>query len=267
MIARILAVGVVALAACAPQRVNEAPILRNGDRVPDSELLVESARTQSVRDNRRFADARDSIAASALTTCAPSVCGALARGELALGMTELQVKAATRTTDATWTIREAGNGRVMVPVGNSPSPRDAIGELAMVQLREGRVEAYSYREAQGVRVVTTAREATTAGRASSLAEMLVREGDDLVARGELDDALNRYDRAQVLRPNDPLIDYRIATLLDKQLRPVEALIRYRLFLHKLEIEKIQATGEAYADLAAAIAQARERIIVLEKQKR
>lgn len=267
MNARILVAGVLVLAACAPKRVNEAPILQNGDRVPDSEMLVESARTQSLKQTGQFTGARDSIAASALATCAPSVCGAIARGEVALGMTESQVLAATRTTDGAWTVRDAGNASVMVPAVIAPAPRDAIGELAMVQLREGRVAAYSYREAQGVRVVTTAREATTAGRASSLADMLVREGDDLVARGALDEALNRYDRAQVLRPNDPQVDYRIATLLDKQLRPVEALIRYRLFLHKLELEKIQATGSAYAELASAIAHARERIIILEKQKR
>jgi tetratricopeptide (TPR) repeat protein len=97
--------------------------------------------------------------------------------------------------------------------------------------------------------------------------MLLREGDDLVARGEFNMALNRYDRAHVLRPGDPEVEYRIATVLDKQLRPIEALIRYRLFLHQLELERIQATGEAYGHLASAIAHARERVIVLERQTR
>ena len=69
-----------------------------------------------------------------------------------------------------------------------------------------------------------------------MSEMLLREGDDLVARGDFNGALNRYDRAQVLRMNDPIVDYRIATVLDKQLRPIEAQIRYQLFLHKLELE-------------------------------
>lgn len=106
-------------------------------------------------------------------------------------------------------------------------------------------------------------DATTEGRARARAEMLLREGDDYAARGELDAALDRYDRAQVLAA-DPIVDYRIATVLDKQLRPIEALIRYQLFLHRLELEKIEATGDAYAKLADAIARARERIIVLEK---
>ncbi|HEX6557963.1 MAG TPA: hypothetical protein VF021_00830, partial [Longimicrobiales bacterium] len=130
----------------------------------------------------------------------------------------------------------------------------------------GRVTSYSYREAQGVRVVAVPHDATTAGRASALADMLLREGDDLVARGDFNGALNRYDRAQVLRANDPQIDYRIATVLDKQLRPYEALIRYQLFLHKLNLETIKAEGEAYAQLANAIAYAKERIVVLEKNK-
>jgi hypothetical protein len=64
-----------------------------------------------------------------------------------------------------------------------------------------------------------------------------------------------------------LVEYRIATVLDKQLRPIEALIRYQLFLHQLELEKIRATGEAYGHLASAIAHARERVIVLERQTR
>jgi hypothetical protein len=97
--------------------------------------------------------------------------------------------------------------------------------------------------------------------------MLLREGDDLVARGEFDMALSRYDRAQVLRPGDAQIDYRIATVLDKQLRPIEALIRYQLFLHRLELERIEAVGQAYGHLANAIAHARERVIILEKQTR
>jgi tetratricopeptide (TPR) repeat protein len=155
----------------------------------------------------------------------------------------------------------------MVPVARSSAPRDASGELAMIQLRNGRVASYSYNEAQGVRVVSNPDDATTAGRASALAEMLLREGDDYVARGEFDMALNRYDRAQVLRPGDVQLDYRIATVLDQQLRPIEALMRYQLFLHRLEIEKIQAVGEAYGNLASAIAHARERVIILEKQTR
>src|SRR5690606_14945170 len=77
-------------------------------------------------------------------------------------------------------------------------------------------------------------------------------GDDLAARGDLDGALDRYDRAQVLQPDNVELEYRIATVLDKQLRPIEALIRYQLFLHRLELEKIEAVGDAYAQLADAV---------------
>lgn len=155
----------------------------------------------------------------------------------------------------------------MVPRARDYAPRDAAGELVMVQLRGGRVAAYGYRESQGVRVVSEPYDATTAGRAASMARALIREGDDLAARGDLAGALDRYDRADVLLPGDPQLDYRIATVLDKQLRPIEALVRYRLFLHRLELERIEARGEAYAKLSDAIAHARERVIVLEKQAR
>ena len=94
---------------------------------------------------------------------------------------------------------------------------------------------------------------------------MLREGDDYAARGDLDAALDRYDRADILAGNDPRVTYRIATTLDKQLRPVEALIQYQLFLHQMELEKIDAYGRAWGNLADAIAHARERVIVLEKR--
>jgi tetratricopeptide (TPR) repeat protein len=256
----------VLVAACAPKRIHEEPIMQNGDRVESADAVIETARQDAARTSREATAQRDAIAASAMASCAGEICAAITRGEVAIGMTETQVLAATRTTEAAWSTRDAGEASVMVPAART-SPRDAAGELGMIQLRNGRVSSYSYNEAQGVRVVSNAADATTESRASALAEMLVREGDDYVARGEFDMALNRYDRAQVLRAADPQIDYRIATVLDKQLRPIEALLRYRLFLHRLELEKIEAVGQAYGHLASAIAHARERVIVLEKQTR
>ena len=265
MKAPVLFATVLLVAACAPKRIHEEPVLRNGERVQPADEVVETARAQNARDQAEYTKARDDAAAAALASCAPRVCQAIARGEVALGMTEAQVIAATRTTDGAWSVRDAGGTSVMVPANVTLAPRDVVGELAMLQLTSGRVSSYSYREAQGVRVVASPADATTAGRATALADMLLREGDDLVARGDFDGALNRYDRAQVLRMNDPVIDYRIATVLDKQLRPIEAQIRYRLFLHKLELEKIGAVGAANAQMAAAIAHAKERIVVLEKR--
>ncbi|MEX0906913.1 MAG: hypothetical protein WD054_01180 [Gemmatimonadota bacterium] len=264
---RYLLIPVLLLAGCSSKRVYEEPILENGDRLPSSESVIEDARQDAARSAREAGGQRDAVAAAALASCAPEICAAITRGEVTLGMSEFDVLAATRTTESAWQTRDAGAATVMVPAARTSAPRDNQGELGMIQLRDGRVAAYSYNEAQGVRLVASEQDATTAGRASALAEMLLREGDDLVARGEFDMALSRYDRAQVLRPGDALVDYRIATVLDKQLRPIEALLRYQLFLHRLEIEKIQARGEAYAQLANAIAHARERVIVLERQTR
>jgi tetratricopeptide (TPR) repeat protein len=258
---------VLVLAACAPTRVRERPVLQTGDRVGSADAAVEAARQDAARTNREVGTQRDALTATALASCSPEICAAITRGEVVLGMTESQVLAATRTTEAAWQTRDAGEASVMLPATRSLAPRDAHGQLELVQLRNGRVAAYSYREAQGVRLVANAADATAAGRASSLAELLIREGDDLVARGEFDLALNRYDRAHVLRPGDAQLEYRIATVLDKQLRPIEALIRYKLFLHRLELERIEAVGAAYGQLASAIAHARERVIVLERQTR
>jgi hypothetical protein len=263
----LLVITLLPLAACASQRIQEQPVLQNGDRVESSSAAVEAARTDAARTQREAANRRDDVAAQALASCAPSVCDAIARGEVALGMNEPQVLAATRTTEASWSARGAGSASVLVPAALSNAPRDAVGEIAMVQLRDGRVSAYSYNEASGVRVVSSPAQATTDGRAAQLAETMLREGDDLAARGDLTAALDRYDRAQVLRPGDARIDYRIATVLDKSLRPVEALIRYRLFLPQLEIDKIDAYGRAYGNMADAIAQARQRVVILEKQTR
>ena len=256
---------VVMAGACYPKRVNEPPILDNGDRVGTSAEAVERTRAESARERAETAERRDELAARALADCAPDVCEAIARGEVAVGMSEAQVLAATRTTESAWRVRDAGESSVMVPASLDVAPHDAVGEVALVQLRAGRVANYSYREAQGLRVVSSAAEATTDGRARALADALVREGDDYAARGDLGAALDRYDRAHVLGGDDPMVTYRIATTLDKQLRPIEAILRYQLFIHQLEIEKINARGEAAARIAEAIARAHERIIVLENR--
>lgn len=263
---RIIAFGLIALAACGPRKVHEEPIMVNGDRVKGVDDAVAVAETRSEAGQIAASQRRDSIAAAAHGSCRGAVCASLARGEIALGMNETQVMAATRTTHDAWSVRNSGNSTVMVAQRPSLTPRDALGEVAMVQLVDGRVGSYSYREAQGMRVVTSPAEASAEGRARAVSETLVREGDQLIAAGDRAAALDRYDRASVLRPNDAMLQYRIATLLDQQLRPIEAVVRYQRFLHQLEIEKIQATGDANAKLANAIAHARERVIVLERNR-
>lgn len=250
-------------AACAPKRIHQEPILDNNDRV--AEVQVQGAAAEAAHHQATHQMSRDSIAAVAMASCYGDICGAVTRGELALGMNETQVLAATRSTYDAWTVRRAGDASILVPRSLQNAPSDASGEVVMVQVSDGQVQSYSYREPQGIRVVNTPADATTAGRALAMADMLLREGDDYVARGEFDMALNRYDRAHVLNPSDPAIRYRVATTLDKQLRPIEALIQYRLFLHQLELEKIEAVGDAYAKLAEAIAHAKERIVVLERR--
>jgi tetratricopeptide (TPR) repeat protein len=252
------------LGACATHRIHEQPIMENGDRVevPSGQDAANPASAARMADER---DRADSIRAAALAGCAGDVCEAIVRGELALGMSETQVLAATRTTSIAWRIRRSGPAVVLMPRTIEGGPSDVVADVAMVRLDDGRVASYAYREPTGLRLVSSPEDATTTGRAEALGEQLLREGDDLVARGDLDGALNRYDRADVLRPDDPMIGYRIATVLDKQLRPIEALIQYQLFLHQLELEKIEARGDAAAKMADAIARARERVIVLEKQ--
>jgi hypothetical protein len=180
-------------------------------------------------------------------------------------MTETQVMAATRTTDEAWTARRSAGSTVLVPRLADDPPRDMIAGLAIVQLRNGQVASFTYREPHGLRVVDSPVDATGDARTAAAADALIRDADALVAGGDLDAALDRYDRASILQPRDAMLEFRIATILDKQLRPVEALMRYQRFLHQMELEKIQAVGEANAKLSDAIVHARERIIVLERR--
>jgi gamma-glutamyl:cysteine ligase YbdK (ATP-grasp superfamily) len=208
---------------------------------------------------------RDSIAAVAFATCAPTLCAALGRGEIALGMSAAQVMAATHTTDIAWTARRSGSVAVLSPRTSDAeaAPRDAVAPVALVQLAGGTVTSFTYREPQGPRTVTSAADVSDANRIRAVA--LVKEGDALAAAGDFTSALERYDRASVIDQADPLLQYKMATSLDKLLRPREAELRYLLFLHRLELEKIEATGNANAKLADAIVQARQRLIVLEKR--
>jgi hypothetical protein len=258
-----LALAAVTLVACQPRQIHQPPVIPNNARIPD--VHVDDMAADAQAQQAALQDERDAIAAEALATCRGEVCAAIARGELTLGMNETQVLAATRTTRDAWTIRRADGAAVMVPRHAQHAPRDAMGQVAMVQVADGRVSTYGYRESQGIRVVSTPEDATTAGRARALAEAMIREGDDLAARGQFELALNRYDRAHVLNPADPHVTYRVATTLDKMLRPMEAEIQYRLFLHQLEMDRVRAVGAVYASMAEAMVYARERLVILERR--
>lgn len=258
----------LAAAACAnPKRIDEGPItvLRNGDRVAPPVRAIDDATSRALDGGIAGRDRRDSLAAVAFASCAPSICAALGRGEVALGMTDAQVYVATRTTELAWTVRRSADATVMTPRDAEAPPRDAVASVALVQLSGGAVATIAYREPQGLRTVTRPADASDANVARAAA--LVREGDAMAAAGDFAAALDRYDRASVVSRAGAELQYRLATTLDKLLRPREAELRYRLFLHQLEIEKIEAHGEANAKLAEAIAQARERLVVLERRTR
>jgi hypothetical protein len=255
-------------AACAnPKRVHEDSItlMRNGDKVEAPLRTLDAATTQASETRAQGNERRDAITAAALSGCTPEVCAALGRGEIALGMTEAQVMAATRTTEPAWTTRRSGGVSVLTPRDVDAGPRDAVGAVVLVQLAGNGVTSLTYREPQGLRTVSSPADASDANRVRAAA--LTREGDALAAAGDFTSALDRYDRASVVSRADAELQYKMATALDKLLRPIEAELRYRMFLNQLEIQRIDAVGNANAKLAAAIVNARERLVVLERQSR
>jgi hypothetical protein len=258
-----------ALAACSanPKRIHEEPItvMHNGERIEAPVKVLDAATTQALEARIEGHDKRDSITTVALARCSPPICDALGRGEIVLGMTEAQVMATTRTTELAWTARRGGAVSVLTPRHPDAGPRDAISPVALIQLSGGTVASLTYREPQGLRTVSSAADVSDANRIRSAA--LTREGDALAAAGDFTSALDRYDRASVVNRADPELQYKMAMSLDKLLRPIEAELRYKLFLNQLEIAKIDAFGNANAKLADAIVQARERILVLDKRSR
>ncbi len=253
--------------ACAPypQRIRQPVTLPNNATVPAAEGADAAAAVGM--DRMRLRQAADSVAAVAAATCAPAQCEAIARNEIAVGMSEAQVMAATRSAPQAWMVRRVGDFAMMVPATPSAPPYDKSGQVMTIQMERGGASVISRRGPQGVMVVSRPQDATHQAQARAAAEALVREGDDLVAANDLEGALNRYDRASVLDPDAPDIEYKAARLLDLQLRPQEALMRYQRFLLSLDIERIRAQGEASAKMAEAIALAQQRIVVLEKQVR
>jgi hypothetical protein len=229
------------------------------------DLAAERPRAPARRPRGDLAAERMRNEEAALASCTPTVCDALAQGRLALGMTREQVLAATRSGAEAWEPRGGGRVTTLAARDEVRAPADMVAPIAYVTLEDGRVRSFAYREPEGMRLVATPADATDEARNRVRAAALLREGDDFAARGDFVAALDRYDRADVVQPNNPEATLRIARALDKQLRPYEAQIRYRLFLHQLEIERIRAHGEAYAHLYAAVAEARDRILVLDRR--
>lgn len=258
----------VLLTACAPRMEPIRPIQPNGATRPArTDLVIEDAREDGEAARARLAEERARNEEAALAACSGSTCEALAQGRLAIGMTREQVLTATRSGEEAWELRGAGAVATLAPRDEVRAPGDAVAPIAYVTLENGRVRSWVYREPEGMRLVASPADATDEARNRVRAAALLREGDDFAARGDFVAALDRYDRADVVQPGNPEATLRIARALDKQLRPYEAAIRYRLFLHQLELERIRAYGDAYAHLYSAIAEARDRIIVLDRRGR
>ncbi|MBI3791883.1 MAG: hypothetical protein HY275_13525, partial [Gemmatimonadetes bacterium] len=83
--------------------------------------------------------------------------------------------------------------------------------------------------------------------------------------GKRAEALDRYDRALLMDASNAMLQYKVATLLDLQLRPQEALMRYERFLQQMKLQTIQAQGDAAAKQAEAIAMAQQRIVILQQK--
>lgn len=263
-----LLVAVILLAsACAPypQRIEQPVVIPNNAQVLPVDPSAAGAASQV--EYQRLRMSADSVYAVAVSNCSPAVCESIGRGEIAIGMTPEQVMAASRSAPQAWVIRRFSGMGTMVPSSPSAKPYDRAGEVMIVQLDGGTSSVISRRTPQGIMVARTQQDQSAQARARQQAELLVREGDDLIAANDLDGALNRYDRASVLDPDQPEIEYKAARLLDLQLRPQEALMRYQRFLFAMELERIEAQGAAAARMAEAIALAQQRIVVLERQVR
>lgn len=269
---RVLALTLLAVAATligcnGPRVVQEAPVLMTGDRVPMADDVIADAQAREGAARAVRQSEHDAVTANAVSGCSPAICDAIGRGEVALGMTSAQVMAATRSAPEAWSVRRTANSVVMTPASLDAVPVDAQGQLALVQLNGDVVSSVSRRDRTGLRVESRAADTTRDARAAALAGAMVREGDDYVAAGDRERALERYDRALVLSPEDAMLNYKVARLLDQQLRPVEALMRYQKFLLSLDLQRIEAVGTQNAKLAEAIALAQQRIVVLDRRSR
>ncbi len=203
-----LLLAILLVVGCVPKKVNEEPILTNDDRVPDSSATVADASDRAAENQREARERHQELQAEALATCEPRVCEAVVRGELAIGMNESQVLVVTGTTEEAWSIRWSGESAVMSPLTIADAPHDVMGDVAMVQIAPAGVSRYAYREPSGIRLVASIDDASNEGRARAMAAQLVREGDDQAAAGDFVAALDRYDRASLLDPGDPMIDTR-----------------------------------------------------------
>jgi hypothetical protein len=234
------------------------PNLGRTANTQDADAAAAGRRADSIRT--AMAEQAGNASATAMATCTPDICAAIGRGEMAIGMNRAAVFTVTNTAAAGWSMRGNEAAGTMVPLQRGP--KDKVSEVAMVTFRDGRVVSYTYREPSGLRTVQSAGDATADARRRTLAAQMLEQGDAAVAAGDANVALAKYDQADVLDPNNPGTTLRIAKLLDQQMRPLEALMRYQKFLHEMEIDRINARGRANAELTGAIVAAQARVVHL-----
>jgi hypothetical protein len=250
-----------------PRRIHETPVIYTGDRVA---VVSDDANGTAAREGlaRRDIQAQaDSIRHVATASCEPAVCTGIHETQVVLGMTEAQVLAASQTTAGAWNVWRDGTHSVMSPAFENAQPRDGIGALHTVQLENGRVVGVSRQTRTGTLAMRSGADTSAAARLATMAQALIREGDDFVLAGDRALALERYDRALILDGDNAMLNYKVAQLLDQQLRPQEALMRYQKFLLQMDLQRIDALGTQQAKLAEAIALAQQRVIVLDRRSR
>ncbi len=134
----------VLLAACGPYMQAPRPIMSNGATLRSTtDQTVARARVEGEAEQERIAAERAATASTALATCSPAICDAISRGELAIGMSEAQVLAATSTISGAWDLRGTGRTRVMSARAIGTGPSDAVAEIAYIALQDGRVRSYT----------------------------------------------------------------------------------------------------------------------------
>ena len=266
-----IAAAAFALAVAACHRgpdVGGIPVVQNNPAsIPDNQgayAAEAAARADALRASMN--QEANANASAALSNCAPDICAALGRHELAIGMTRPQVLVATNSSSSAWQFRGTDAAGTMLPSFEASKSRiaDRVGDVVMVTFRDGKAVSYTYRESTGLRTVESPADATADGRRHALALSLLQQGDEAVAAGNSAEALARYDQADVIEPNNPGTTLRIAKLLDQQMRPVEALMRYQKFLHEMEIDRINARGRANAELSGAVMAAQARVVHLQE---
>src|SRR5215216_6579039 len=117
-------------AACAPRMQPVRAVQPNGATVPSTaDESVGRAHAEGRAERERAAAEHDQTVAHALQACAGAACDAIARGELAVGLTREQVLAATHTSAAAWEERGGGFVTTLTPRDEGRAPRDAVAEV------------------------------------------------------------------------------------------------------------------------------------------